>query len=93
MPARGSGLELMSAGPIYEPAEHDDFFNGQGYYRWRFSAVSPGTETIDGIFAMDGCDRKNAKRFTLTVHVAEGGVMKEPQKNPSTCRKHGTSTS
>lgn len=41
----------------------------KGYYRWRYLAVIPGTETIDGIFALDGCDIHDAKRFNLTVQV------------------------
>jgi predicted secreted protein len=73
MPAEGSGLELMNAGPIYEMPVGGDFYQGRGYYRWRFLAVSPGTERFDGIFALDGCDIENAKRFNLTVQVIERG--------------------
>jgi Outer membrane lipoprotein-sorting protein len=72
MPTEGSGLELMNAGSIYvmpENYENYYFMGGKGYYRWRFRAVSPGTETIDGIFALDGCDIQHAKRFNLTVEV------------------------
>jgi predicted secreted protein/outer membrane lipoprotein-sorting protein len=69
MPTGGSGLELMNAGPIYEMPANADFLGGKGYYRWRFRAVSPGTETFDGIFALGGCDIQGAKRFSLTVEV------------------------
>jgi predicted secreted protein len=71
MPTEGSGLELMNAGSIYEMPETNDFLSGRGFYRWRFLAVNPGTETFDGIFSLDGCDVQNAKRFTLTVEVVE----------------------
>jgi predicted secreted protein/outer membrane lipoprotein-sorting protein len=71
MPIEGSGLELMNAGSIYEMPDDFNMLSGQGYYRWRFRALSPGTETIDGIFALFGCDIQNAKRFNLTVQVTE----------------------
>jgi outer membrane lipoprotein-sorting protein/predicted secreted protein len=69
MPTEGSGLELLNAGPIYEMPDNGDFFSGKGFYRWRFRAVSPGMETFDGIFALDGCDIQDARRFNLTVEV------------------------
>jgi outer membrane lipoprotein-sorting protein/predicted secreted protein len=74
MPTEGTGLELMNAGSIYEPPQpSDDYvFNllgGKSYTRWRYRAVSPGTETFDGIRALDGCDIQGAPRFTLTVQV------------------------
>jgi predicted secreted protein/outer membrane lipoprotein-sorting protein len=69
MPTEGSGLELMNAGSIYEMPETNDFMSGRGYYRWRFRAVSPGTEIFDGIFTLYGCDIQHAKRFNLTVQV------------------------
>jgi outer membrane lipoprotein-sorting protein/predicted secreted protein len=72
MPSEGSGLELMNAGSFYEAPDNYEnyyFMGGKGYYRWRFLAVKPGTETIDGIFGLDGCDIQYAKRFNLTVQV------------------------
>jgi predicted secreted protein/outer membrane lipoprotein-sorting protein len=76
MPSEGSGLELLNAGPFYEMPENDGnyyFMGGRGYYRWRFKAVDPGTETIDGIFSLGGCDIQYAKRFNLTVEVSGNG--------------------
>lgn len=73
MPPEGSGLELMNAGAIYceVPGEELAFFRARGNYRWRFRAVSPGTEIIDGVFGGTGCDIGNAPRFKITVSVAE----------------------
>lgn len=73
MPSEGSGLELMNAGSIFEMEEGHEiaYFGMRGYYRWRFLAINPGTQTFDGIFTLDGCDIQNAKRFNLTVHVTE----------------------
>ena len=76
MPAEGSGLALMNAGPFYEmPENYENYYfkGGKGYYRWRFIAVEPGMETIDGIFALGGCDIQHAKRFNLTVQVTGNG--------------------
>jgi len=73
IPTEGSGLELMNAGSIYEMPENFDFMSGNGYYRWRFQAVEPGTITFDGIFSLSGCDIESAKRFNLTVKVTENG--------------------
>jgi predicted secreted protein/outer membrane lipoprotein-sorting protein len=75
MPVDGSGLDLVNAGPFYvetqSPLDPDySFFSGKGYYRWRFRAISPGTETFDGIFALSGCDIQGADRFNLTVKIA-----------------------
>jgi len=42
-----------------------------GIYRMRFRAVGEGTTYFDGIFALDGCDIRNARRFNLTVCVEE----------------------
>jgi len=73
MPAEGSGLTLLNAGPFYEmPEKTGDYYSdlmGRGYYRWRYLAESPGTETIEGIFSTSGCDIQGVKRFNLTVKV------------------------
>lgn len=73
LPVEGSNLELMNAGPICElPEEINgtvDFLQTKCWYRWRFVAVSPGTTTIDGIFALDGCDIQQWRHFNLTVQV------------------------
>lgn len=75
MPAEGSVLTLLNAGPFYERYEKTgDYYSdlmGRGYYRWRYQAESPGTETIDGIFSISGCDIQGAKRFNLTVNVID----------------------
>jgi predicted secreted protein len=78
MPAEGSGLTLLNAGPFYEmPEKTDDnyanFMSGRGYYRWRYLAEGPSTETIDGIFSVSGCEIQEAKRFNLTVNVEGNG--------------------
>jgi predicted secreted protein/outer membrane lipoprotein-sorting protein len=78
MPAEGSGLTLLNAGPFYEmPEKTDDYYSGfmggRGYYRWRYLAEGPGTETIDGIFSISGCDIQGARRFNLTVNVVGNG--------------------
>jgi predicted secreted protein len=78
MPAEGSGLTLLNAGPFYEmPEKTDDYYSeflgGRGYYRWRYRAEGPGTETIDGIFSISGCDIQGAKRFNLTMNVVGSG--------------------
>ena len=78
MPAEGSGMTLLNAGPFYEmPEKTDDnysgFMGGRGYYRWRYLAEGPGTETINRIFSTSGCDIQGAKRFNLTVNVAGNG--------------------
>jgi predicted secreted protein len=77
MPAEGPGMTLLNAGPFYEMPEgtntsYFDFLSN-GYYRWRYLATSPGTETIDGIFSVSGCDIQGAKRFNLTMNVAGNG--------------------
>ena len=74
MPTQGSGLTLLNAGPFYEmPEKNDNYYSGfnggRGYYRWRYLAEGPGTETIDGIFSISACDIQGAKRFNLTVNV------------------------
>lgn len=74
MPTEGSGLELMNAGTFSLMPEDIEvtpysFKSIPGYYRMRFLAVGEGTTVFDGIFALDGCDIGNAKRFNLTVHV------------------------
>jgi predicted secreted protein len=73
MPAEGSGMTLLNAGPFYKMPEgsNNSYFDflSNGYYRWRYLATSPGTETIDGIFSLHGCDIQGAKRFSLTVIV------------------------
>jgi len=77
MPAEGSGMTLLNAGPFYKMPEgtNDSYFDflSNGYYRWRYLATSPGTETIDGIFSVSGCDIQGAKRFNLTMNVAGNG--------------------
>jgi predicted secreted protein len=74
MPAEGSGVTLLNAGPIYEPPEqtgdpHSTFMGGKGYYRWRYQATSPGSETIDGLFTLSGCDIQGANQFNITMQV------------------------
>jgi predicted secreted protein/outer membrane lipoprotein-sorting protein len=77
MPAEGSGMTLLNAGPFYKIPEgtNTSYFDflGNGYYRWRYLATSPGTETIDGIFSVSGCDIQGAKRFNLTMNVTGNG--------------------
>lgn len=73
MPSEGSCLELMNAGSIFEMPEDGDFRSCRGYYRWRFRAVSTGTQAFDGVFALDGCGVQNARRFNLTVKVTDTG--------------------
>ena len=77
MPAEGSGLTLLNAGPFYEmPEKTGDYYSefiGRGYYRWRYLAEGPGTETIDGIFSISGCDIQGAKRFNLAINVVGTG--------------------
>jgi len=68
----------LNAGSFYEmPEKTDDYYSGLmgglGYYRWRYLAEGPGTETIDGIFSISGCDLQGAKRFNLTINVAGTG--------------------
>jgi len=77
MPAEGSGMTLLNAGPFYERSEKTgDYYSdwmGRGYYRWRYRAESPGMVTIDGIFSISGCDIQGVKRFNLTMNVAGNG--------------------
>lgn len=70
MPMEGHGLELLNAGGIYHmtPGELEP----SGVYRWRYRAVTPGTETIDGIWGATVCDiPKDIPRFFLTVNIVE----------------------
>lgn len=74
MPTEGSGMTLLNAGPIYEPPDqtgdpYSTFMGGKGTYRWRYLATSPGTETIDGLFTLSGCDIQGAKPFNLTMQI------------------------
>jgi predicted secreted protein/outer membrane lipoprotein-sorting protein len=75
MPVDGTGLVLENAGSIWElPADVNEtayFMAGTGYYRWRYRAVTTGTEVFDGVFALSGCEIQGARRFTLTVTVME----------------------
>ncbi len=74
MPSEGSGVTLLNAGPIYEPPgqngdPYSTFMGGKGTYRWRYQATSPGTETIDGLFTISGCDIQGAKPFNISMQV------------------------
>jgi len=76
IPTEGSGLELMNAGTFSVMPDDIEmtpysFKSMPSYYRMRFRAVGEGTTYFDGIFALDGCDIQNAKRFNLTVHVED----------------------
>lgn len=76
IPTTGSGLELMNAGTFSEVPEDMEMYPGAfksipTWYRMRFRAIDEGTTYFDGIFALDGCDIQNAKRFNLTVHVED----------------------
>lgn len=76
MPAEGSGLTLLNAGPFYEmPEKNGDYYSGfigRGYYRWRYRADVPGTEIIDGIFSISGLPLRSIERVRYIGSARNG---------------------
>jgi predicted secreted protein len=62
-------LELLNAGQLEVIPEGYDIPGGRMYYRWRYRAVSPGTETFDGFLTLGRCSVHGAGRFILHVNV------------------------
>ncbi len=62
-------LELLNAGKFDTLMEDGDDSRSVRYYRWRYRAVSPGTETLDGSLILRGCQVHGGGRFLLRVDV------------------------
>ncbi len=69
----GAGMVLMNAGEVENVPENSGTSSGKNFYRWRFRAGSPGTETFDAFMTLDGCYIHGITRFILTAHVKEAG--------------------
>ncbi len=70
MTKEGSCLELINAGEIIHmiPGELEP----SGDYRWRFRALTPGNETLNGVLSLGECDSGTyTPGFILFVNIVE----------------------